>query len=451
MYAQPDGQGNMLYTTMGASFANGGQNFLVGPDGNVKQTFKGDSERTSLGNMAKTVAMFGGAAAAGGALAGAGGAGGTAAAGGAAAPTTAAGGSGLTMGSSSLVGAGGAGGTGLTAGSGGVTGLAAGGSTLGSTVAPATTSTGLLGSLGSAVANNPQLAMAGLGAAAGLAGSGDQQSSSQTSMPDWLQPYAQQYAQQAQQVAQTPTTPYGGQMSADLNSQQQQALGGLSNLASNGDPTVNAGAGYTQGVLSGQYLNSNPYFDSMFNNASQRITDAYSRGTAGQTDAMFVKGGAYGGSAHADMTQQNQRALGDSLSAFASNLYGNNYAQERQNQQQAASMAPSYGNQSMQNQQALMSAGTTAQGVQQGGLDRQYNEFLRQQDDPYKRLGAYQGLMQIPGSQTTSTQPGTSAAAGLFGGAMTGAGLWNMYNQQQPRVGVQQPYAPVGGRGFDTY
>jgi hypothetical protein len=180
----------------------------------------------------------------------------------------------------------------------------------------------------------------------------------------------------------------------------------------------------------------------MFNNASQRITDAYSRGTAGQTDAMFVKGGAYGGSAHADMTQQNQRALGDSLSNFASNLYGNNYAQERQNQQQAASMAPSYGNQSLQNQQALMGAGSVAQATEQGGLDRQYQDFLRQQQDPYQKLGALQGLMQIPESNVTGTQPGTTAAAGLFGGAMTGAGLWNMYNQQ-PKAGVQQPTTGV--------
>jgi hypothetical protein len=55
-------------------------------------------------------------------------------------------------------------------------------------------------------------------------------------------------------------------------------------------------------------------------------------------------------------------------------------------------------------------------------LDRQYGEFMREQDDPYKRAAAYMGLLgatpmlvNTKGSSTQSTSPGLGS---ILGGAL---------------------------------
>jgi hypothetical protein len=58
---------------------------------------------------------------------------------------------------------------------------------------------------------------------------------------------------------------------------------------------------------------------------------------------------------------------------------------------------------------AQMGAGGLARGIDQAGLDAQYEEFNREQQDPYQRLNAYQGFLgSLPQTQvsTTTKKPG---------------------------------------------
>jgi hypothetical protein len=53
---------------------------------------------------------------------------------------------------------------------------------------------------------------------------------------------------------------------------------------------------------------------------------------------------------------------------------------------------------------AQMGAGGTERAVDQAGLDAQYEEFMRQQQDPYTRLGAYTGFLgALPNASTSTT------------------------------------------------
>ena len=89
---------------------------------------------------------------------------------------------------------------------------------------------------------------------------------------------------------------------------------------------------------------------------------------------------------------------------FQSNLFGNQLADQYQN----------FG--------LLSGIGNQQQMLNQAGIDFNFNEFLRQQDDPYKRLAALTGAVSgIPVNQSTSSQKKTGlgdilgGAANLYG------------------------------------
>lgn len=87
---------------------------------------------------------------------------------------------------------------------------------------------------------------------------------------------------------------------------------------------------------SGQFLNSNPYLDGMFNEAASAVTRNFQESVAPGLASTFSNAGRTGSVAHQQAADAQQQQLGDTLSGLASNIYGQNYAQERQNQLGAA-------------------------------------------------------------------------------------------------------------------
>ena len=73
----------------------------------------------------------------------------------------------------------------------------------------------------------------------------------------------------------------------------------------------------------------------------------------------------------------------------------------------AAQLGLNYGNQAYTDAGQLMQAGQTLQDQQQQGLDFDYQQFLEQQNLPYKQLAAMSGVFgsNLGGSSTT-TQTG---------------------------------------------
>ena len=93
----------------------------------------------------------------------------------------------------------------------------------------------------------------------------------------------------------------------------------------NGDSNVNAAAAYNSDVLSGKYLDSNPYIDQMVERSNMDVSNrlAASLGTRGLT----------GGSAFGDIIS---RAVSDN----GNTLRFNNYNTERGRMDSAAALAP---------------------------------------------------------------------------------------------------------------
>lgn len=90
------------------------------------------------------------------------------------------------------------------------------------------------------------------------------------------------------------------------------ALGIAGQYAQNG--IANPNEGYLQGSASGAFLNSNPYIDANVHRAQDSVRD--------YTNAGFSKAGRTGSGYHQDILQKN---IGD----VASQMYGQNYANER--------------------------------------------------------------------------------------------------------------------------
>jgi hypothetical protein len=129
------------------------------------------------------------------------------------------------------------------------------------------------------------------------------------------------------------------------------------------DPAIN----HMMQTAEGGFLNRNPYIDEMYGQAAGNVVDQFTSAISPGTDAAFSRAGRTGSPAYASARNTIEETLGDTLGGLATNIYGGNYATERQNQLQAQQMASGSYNQYLQNQ------------LQAGGLlDQMYGRDVQQ-------------------------------------------------------------------------
>lgn len=97
--------------------------------------------------------------------------------------------------------------------------------------------------------------------------------------------------------------------------------------ATGSNPAINMLAG----TAGGGYLNANPYIDSQYNAASNALTRNFRDATMPGIQGGFARAGRFGSGMQVAQEEAAQRALGESLGDLGANMYGQNYAQERQN------------------------------------------------------------------------------------------------------------------------
>ena len=121
------------------------------------------------------------------------------------------------------------------------------------------------------------------------------------------------------------------------------------------DPRTQATLGQT---ASGAMLNANPYLDAQFNRAAQNVSDQFKNTVTPGINQTFGAAGRTGSRAHTGAMGEAQGNLGDTLGNLATDIYGGNYATERQNQLAAAGELGGLGMQG--NQLGLSAAGLGA-------------------------------------------------------------------------------------------
>lgn len=267
-----------------------------------------------------------------------------------------------------------------------------------------------------------------------------------TELPEWAKPYGKNILAQGAaltDISQNPYKQYTGDRVAGFSPMQQQAMQnaqGMSVAPQIGAGTAGAvGAGLggldvagqanTQGFQNqvGGYMN--PYLQMSL--APQLAEANRNYDISGQRQqSAATQAGAFGGSREALMAAENERNRNMGLNSIIGQGYNTafqnaqqQYNQNLQNQlagygmtNQAANTLGQLGQNQYQQQMGINQLqnqyGTAQQNLMQTGLNNAYQDFLNQQNYPYKQLGFMSDLLR-------GTPTGSSSVTNMYQGAPT--------------------------------
>lgn len=267
-----------------------------------------------------------------------------------------------------------------------------------------------------------------MGFLSGLFGGGDSSQTTTTENAPWgpQQQYLLQILKDSQNLYNSgKLNPqlYPDSTIAPQSAATQQSQQGILDKAQQGSSLNQNAYNMASDTLGGKYLDVSNLPG--FKQGLQDIKDAYSMGTAAQTDSAAARTGNFGGSAYNEIVGRNQKSFADSLNTFAGNVYNN----ERQNQLRTAQMAPYINELSYDDLNRIGGIGQQQDVYNQAKLDEKVNRFNTENQAPLTALNTYKGLVGTPlGSTSTSTTSGGSNGSLLgnvlgFGGlALSGLG-----------------------------
>ena len=206
--------------------------------------------------------------------------------------------------------------------------------------------------------------------------------------------------------------PYTGPYVADQSPYTQQAIQLQAQRGLNGSPLTSAYQQNLTDTLNGKYLdpNSNPYLAGAVNDA------------LGLAGSQFS--GMYGGGAGTSVNNSGfQEGLARTLANTALPIYAGAYQQGRQNQIQAAALAPNAIAQDYQNIGAVGQAGAATDAYQQALVNAQQQAF----NAPWLNLQNYMNIISGNQGGTNSGQNPyfTNPLANALG---LGTGALGLYN-----------------------
>lgn len=221
-------------------------------------------------------------------------------------------------------------------------------------------------------------------------------------LPEWAKGYAKDVLAKGQaltDINQNPYQAYGGERAAGFSDLQKQAF---------------AGAG-PQGFQStvGQYMS--PYISNVLDTQIAAANRQYDI-TGMQQRAGATQAGAFGGGRDAIMRMENERARQSAIQGITAKGLQDAYTGATQQYNTGL--------------QQLSTMGAQQQAQRQKELDVPYQEFLNQQNYPYRQLSYMSDLIRgTPlGMQATNQvyQAPPSTASQIAGLGLTGAAMYGM-------------------------
>lgn len=257
-------------------------------------------------------------------------------------------------------------------------------------------------------------------------GGGTTTTVNKTDPPDEVKPFLAPYVQRGFALSEKPFEQYGGQRIASMTPEQNLGLDFTAQRAMQGSPLMRETQSQAMRTARGDFLSpdSNPFLRQNVNSA---LNDVQTR-----VNSQFNRPGAFGGSAHQELMTRN-------MGEVAGQLYGQNYTNERTNQQRAMAFAPQLAETDFRDAQALLGVGDVRRENAQDMLNLAYEDFLARQQFPYQQVNfAGDILARSMGGGGTSTQTApnpfrSNRAAGALGGAASGAALGSMF---MPGIGT---------------
>jgi len=302
----------------------------------------------------------------------------------------------------------------------------------------------------------------GKGGGGGGAPPPQNQTVTQTNLPEYARPYFENIMQRAQAESYRPYTPYESERIAGFTPGQvaaQQETLGMQTPGQFGFGTGLTGAGGIGALASGQqYMGMatspgaqqafmSPYMQNVVDVQKQEAIRDAQKGLLGQNLAA-ARQGTYGGARQTLAQTERDRNLQAQLAQIQAAGSQKAFEAAQQAQQfganlglqgfgQAAQAGAAMGQLGAQQQQtdlariqAQAAAGAEQRSLEQQRLDTAYADFLRQRDYPMEQLGYYSNLLrgvpvQLGSTQTTYAQP-PSMISQVGGLGLAGLGLYNL-------------------------
>lgn len=242
------------------------------------------------------------------------------------------------------------------------------------------------------------------------------------SIPEELKPLAAAYGAKAMDLSNQPYQSYPGQQVAGMNSYQNTGANIIQSRALGGDALMNQAKNVVQnGLETGNnatknaYSGSNPYLQQNIDAALGDITRNYNDAIAPGLTSQMVNSGSFGNSGAQAVTQNSLNDLTKNLGNTASGMRMQDYTAQQQlaesyanrNDQmksQYLNLAPEYANQAYTDAAQMMKVGQQYQDNTQQTLDTRYQNYLDQQNLPYKQLAAMSGVFDSGLGQTQQTK-----------------------------------------------
>jgi hypothetical protein len=305
----------------------------------------------------------------------------------------------------------------------------------------------------------PELAFKPVGKRMTLEGGGGGSQTSKTTIDPILKPYVSYGLGEAKKLYEG-TSPryYEGQTYVDPSANTQQALMAAGNRARMGNPLLPAAQQQQQDVISGKYLNSNPYFNQALAGASQGATQTYMDAIkAAQGGASMA--GRYGSGVSADIQNRAANSLSNTLANKYGELAYQNYNTERGRQEQAAMGAPALANADYTDINQLLKTGQAQEDYANTALQADINRFNYAENLPTAKLNQFaQYLSGTPqGSTTTSSGGGKIVCTAMneaYGFGSFRQAVWLQHSATMPNAktiekGYHTLFLPVVAYAFN--
>lgn len=238
-------------------------------------------------------------------------------------------------------------------------------------------------------------------------------------------------------LGQTQPSLYPGQMYAPTSAQTEQALSAQEQLATGMAPMIGAGQqaylaslGQLGQTAAGGFLTGSPYREAMIQAATRPLVQQYSEQVVPGIASGFSRAGRYGSGAMEQAQARAAEAFGRSLGDVSAGIAAQDYARERQLQQQAQTAqaalgqaAPSFFQASFLPAQALAQVGAARETLAQRPITEAMQRYQFAQELPYRQLQGFLG--SVYGSPMSASQyaPTPQAQTNPLGQALGGATL----------------------------
>ena len=242
---------------------------------------------------------------------------------------------------------------------------------------------------------------------------------------------------------------YGGQTYVSPTTSTQTGLQALEARARLGNPLLQSAQNQLQSTVSGGFLGGNPFFQGAFQPAAKAAETQF-KDTLGNIASKASLAGRYGSGAMGSLQDRATGAFGQSLANTAGQLAYQNYADERQRQQQAIGMSPQMAGADYQDINQLLQAGQIREGYQgqQIGADMQRFNFL--QNQPQQNLQNYLSLVygNPLGRVTNQQSSGPTNFQNALGLAAVGGGLYKNLGSPNMSNFFTGGYNPTSSFGY---